>query len=110
MILFIRRTSLEALLFLHAGEALAAVNGTIFTGLEGHLAGFAAGGASGVEHLAGGTGGLLASVTAVLAALGLILEAAGSVEFLFTGGEYELIAALFAYQGLVLIHLLDSPL
>ena len=77
-------------------EALAAEHGTVGLGLEGNLCLTAATSAGGSEELTGATGGVLASVTAGLAALGLVLEATLSVEFLLTGGENELVAALFA--------------
>ena len=80
----------------HLSEALAAEHGTVGLGLEGNLGLAAATGAGSGEELTGATGGVLASVTASLAALGLVLEAALSVEFLFTGGENEFVAALFA--------------
>ena len=80
----------------HLSEALAAVYGTVGLGLEGNLGLAAATGAGSGEELTGTTGGVLASVTAVLAALGLVLEALLSVELLLTGGEHELVAALFA--------------
>ena len=80
----------------HLSEALAAENGTVGLGLEGNL-GFAAAACAGSgEELTGATGSVLASVTASLAALGLVLEAALCVEFLLTSGENELVAALFA--------------
>ena len=80
----------------HLSEALAAVHGTIGLGLEGNLCLTAATCAGGSEELTGATGAVLAGVTAGLAALGLILEATLSVESLFTGGENEFVAALFA--------------
>ena len=80
----------------HLSEALAAEYGTVGLGLEGNLCLAAATGASSGEELTGATGGVLASVTASLAALGLVLQAALSVEFLLTGGENEFVAALFA--------------
>ena len=80
----------------HLSEALAAENGTIGLGLEGHL-GLAAAACTGSgEELTGTTSVVLASVTAGLAALGLILEAALCVELLLTGGEHELLAAILA--------------
>ena len=81
----------------HLSEALAAENGTIGLGLEGHLGLTAAASASSGEELTGATGVVLASVAAGLAALGLILEAALRIELLLTGGENELVAAFFAY-------------
>ena len=80
----------------HLSEALAAEHGTVGLGLEGNLCLTAATGAGSSEELTGATSGVLASVTAGLAALGLVLEATLSVEFLLTGGENELVAALFA--------------
>jgi len=88
---------LLSLLIAHLGEALAAINGTVRLGLEGNLRLAAAGSANSGEVLAGAAGGVLASITAGLAALGLILEATLSVELLLTGGEHELLAALFAH-------------
>ena len=80
----------------HLSEALAAENGTVGLGLEGNLCLATATGTSSGEELTGATGAVLASVTACLAALGLVLEAALSVEFLLTGSENEFVAALFA--------------
>ena len=64
----------------------------------------AAGSAGGSEVLPGAAGGVLASVAAGLAALGLVLEAALSIELLLTGGEHELLTALLANQSLVFVH------
>ena len=80
----------------HLSEALAAENGTVGLGLEGNLCLAAATGAGSGEELTGATGASLTSIAAGLAALGLILEAALCVELLLTGGENELVAALFA--------------
>ena len=80
----------------HLSEALAAEHRTVGLRLEGNLCLAAATGASSSEELTGATGAVLASVTASLAALGLVLEAALCVEFLLTGGENEFVAALFA--------------
>ena len=77
-------------------EALAAEYGTVGLGLEGNLCLATATGAGSSEELTGATGSVLASVTACLAALGLILEAALCVELLLTCGENEFCAALFA--------------
>ena len=76
--------------------ALAAENGTVSLGLEGNLGLATATGADTGEELTGTTGSVLASVTACLAALGLVLEATLCVEFLLTGGENEFVAAHFA--------------
>ena len=88
---------LLSLLIAHLGEALAAVHRTVRLGLEGNLGLAAASSANSSEILAGAAGGVLASITAGLAALRLVLEAALSVELLLTGGEHELLAALFAH-------------
>ena len=88
----------------HLSEALAAENGTVGLGLEGNLGLAAAACAGSGEELTGATGGVLASITAVLATLGLVLEATLSVESLLTSGEHELIAALFANQILIFVH------
>ena len=82
--------------FLHLGEALTAINRAVLTRLERNLAGFAAGCTNCIKHLAGSLVGLLAGVTALLAALGFILESAGCVEFLLTGGENEFLTTFFA--------------
>ena len=86
----------QLVLATHLSEALAAVHGTVGLGLEGNLGFAAAAGAGSGEELTGATGAVLASVTAGLAALRLVLEATLCVEFLFTGGENEFLAALFA--------------
>ena len=88
-------------------EAVAAVNRTVGTGLEGNLAGFAAACAGCVIHLtvAAATGrALLAGSAAVFAALGFIGEALFCVEFLLAGGEGEALSAIFADDGLVAEH------
>ena len=76
--------------------ALAAENGAVGLGLEGNLGFATATGANTGEDFTGSTGSILASVTAGLAALGLVLEATLCVEFLLTGGENEFVAAHFA--------------
>ena len=81
----------------HLSEALAAEHGTVGLGLEGNLCLAAATGAGSGEELTGATGSILASVTAGLAALGLVLETTLSVELLLTCGENEILTALFAY-------------
>ena len=80
----------------HLSEALAAEYGAVGLGLEGNLCLTTATGASSGEELTGATSVVLASVTACLAALGLILEAALCVELLLTCGESEFLAALLA--------------
>ena len=94
----------ELALVTHLSEALAAEHGTIGLGLEGNLSLATATSAGSGEELTGTTGSILAGITAVLATLGLILEATLSVESLLTSGEHELIAALFANQILIFVH------
>jgi len=86
-----------SLLLPHLGEALAAIDRPVALGLEGNPGLAAAGGANRGKILPGSAGGVLAGVAAGLAALGLVLEAALSVELLLASGEYELLAALFAH-------------
>jgi hypothetical protein len=94
----------ESALVPHDREAIAAVNRTIGLGLKRNASFLAAASASRSKILPGASGGILARIPAGLATLGLILEASLSVELLLTGGEHELVATLFAYQRLVLIH------
>ena len=95
--LVLNTTPVGAIFRLLSSEAVAAVDGAIVAGLKGDLAGLAALGADSVEHGAGGGAGLtLAGIAAALAALGFVGEAFFSIELLLTGGEHELLAALFA--------------
>ena len=88
---------MERLLRASRGEAFAAVDRSVARGLERDLARLAAFRANGVEHLSGFAAGVLSLVTAGFASLGLVLEALLRVEFLFTGGEDEFVAAFLAY-------------
>ena len=92
------------LLLLHFSVALAAVYRSVARGLEGNLRFLAASCASGGEELSLGLSGVLSCVTASLASLRLILEALFCIEFLLTGSENELSAAILTDQFLVLIH------
>ena len=88
-------------------EAIAAIYGTIATGLEGHLGGRAAAITNDFEHLTVTTVRVLAvaaSATASGATAGLVLEALVSKELLFGRGEYELGTAIAASQGFVFKH------
>ena len=80
----------------HLGKALATVDRTVRLRLKRNLGLAATGSADSGEVLAGTTGSGLAGIAAGLAALGLVLETALSVELLLTGGEHELLATLFA--------------
>jgi len=77
-------------------KAIAAVDGTVAGGLEGNLAFRTALGADSIVHHTLGAGSTLAGSAAGLAALRLVFKAALCVEFLLTGGENELLAAVFA--------------
>ena len=90
-----RQAVLLALLT-HLSEAVAAIHRTVALGLEGHSRLAAARGAGSGEILPGTTSRVLARVAAGLAALGLILEAALSVELLLASGENEFVAAFLA--------------
>ena len=92
-----KRKIVQLALLTHLGEALAAIDRTVGLGLKGNLGLAAAGCTNSGEILAGTAGSVLASVTAGLAALGLVLEAALSIELLLTSGEHELLATLFAH-------------
>ena len=93
------------LLFLpHLGEALTAIYRAIGLGLKRNLCLTAAAGTGGGKILPRTTSRSFASVTAGLAALRLILEATLRIKLLLTGGEHELLAALFAYKRLVFVH------
>jgi len=94
------------LLLTHLGEAVAAVDRTIGLRLERNTGFAAAGSAGGHEELTRGAGSVLAGITAGLAALRLVLEAALGVKLLLTGGEDEIFSALFTLECLVLVHLL----
>ena len=80
----------------HLSEALAAVHRTVGLGLKGNLCLAAATGTVSGEELTGTTSCVLASVTAGLATLRSVLEAALCIEFLLTSGENEFSATLFA--------------
>jgi hypothetical protein len=86
------------------GEAIAAVNRTVFSGLEGNLRLAAATGADGREHFSLVCAAIFSGLTAGLASLGLIRKALFRVEFLFAGGEDKLAAAIFANENFVLGH------
>ena len=94
-------------------KALAAVHGTIATGLEGHLGGAAATVANHFEHLAlSATLAALAAAAicaASMATAGLILETLFREESLLGSRKYEFGATLAAGQSLVLIHVRFPP-
>ena len=99
----------QRLVLLHASEAVRAVDRTVLTGLEGNLASLAASCADSIEHLTvaavvAATDAVLAGVTAGLAALGLVLEAARSVELLLAGSPNKFLTAVLADQSLVFEH------
>ena len=85
-------------------KTAAAVNGTIGLRLEGDLGGRAALRTNGVIHHTLPAGGVLARLTACLAAGGLVLQALLRIKLLLTGGEGELSTAILANQYLVFKH------
>ena len=85
-------------------EALAAVNRSVAGRLESKLRLAAALAAGSDEILTLASLSILFLVAASLAALRLVLEALFSVESLLAGGEYELLSAISAGQGDVLIY------
>jgi len=87
-----------------ARKAVTAVYGAVRFGFKRNAGFFSALGAGGDEKFARSAGAVLAVVAAGFAALRLILESAFCVEFLFTGGEYEFLSALFTYEGFVFEH------
>ena len=92
-------------------EALAAVHGAVFLGLKGNLRGLSAFCADRIMHLtrSAGSAAGFAGLTASLAAGGLVLESFFGIEFLFTSGENELSATVFAYQRFVFVHVQVTP-
>ena len=91
----------KLLLLSALSEALAAQNRSVVTGLKRNSGNAAALRAGRLKHLSAGA---LAISSAFLASGGLILEAPLRVELLLTGGEHEFGSAIFAYQGLVFVH------
>ena len=92
----LRHESLSGVLLPHLCKALAAVHRAVRLGLKRHSGLAAASGANSGVVLTGTACSCLAGIAAILAALGLVLEAALCIELLLTGGEHELIATLFA--------------
>ena len=87
-------------------KALAAVYGTILTGLERNLTFLATGCTDCSVHLtlASVAACCLAGITAGLAAKGLVGKALLSVELLLSCSEGELLSAILADQNLVVVH------
>jgi hypothetical protein len=98
------------LLLFHFCVAVAAINRSVVAGLEGNLCFFATTSASSGEKFSCGLACVLLSGTAGFASLGFVLETFFCVKFLFTCGEYEFVAAILAYQCLVLIHFVFTSL
>jgi len=93
-------------ILLSLAEAFAAINRTIFAGLEGNLAGVAALGANRIVHLAGAadTAGSFTCVSACLAALRLVGKALLGEEFLLAGREYEFASTFLTGESFVFEH------
>ena len=86
-------------------EAVAAIHGTVVSGLERDLGGRPALRADRVEHLAIIAARGLAAGAAVFAADRLILEPFLRVKLLLAGRKDEFLTAILAYQCFVLEHL-----
>ena len=90
-------------------EAVAAIDGTVVSGLERDLGGCPALRADRIEHFAiVATRGFTAG-TAVFAADRLVLEPFLRVKLLLAGRKDEFLTAILAYQCFVLEHLDFSP-
>jgi hypothetical protein len=85
-------------------KALAAIYSLTLGGVERNLAFLTAVCTNSREHLSCALCTVLAGITACLASLGLVLEALLCIEFLLTGGEHEIVAAILALECLVLVH------
>ena len=94
------------------GKTIAAINRTVISGLEGHLAAASARSANRVKHLARTSveAIVLPCVAAGLTSLRLIGEASFFEEILFAGRENELLIAISADDGFVLMHQIGIPL
>lgn len=86
------------------GKTIAAVNRTVCLRLEGNFGFAAAGRAGSSEHFSRAGAAVFTGIAAGLASLRFVLEAFLSVEVLFARGEDKFCAAVFANEGLVLIH------
>ena len=85
-------------------EAFAAVNGSVFAGLEGNFCNAAAFVTGSFEPFAFAATGVLACITASLAALRFVYETFFSIEFLFACCEYDFCAAFLAFECFVFVH------
>jgi hypothetical protein len=90
-------------------EAVAAVDGTVVSGLERDLGGRPALCADRIEHLAVVAACGLAAGAAIFAADRLVLEPFLRVKLLLAGRKDEFLTAILAYQCFVLEHLDFSP-
>ena len=90
-------------------EAVAAVDGTVVSGLERDLGGRPALRADRVKHLTVVAACGFAACAAVLAANGFVLESLLRVKLLLAGRKDEFLTAILAYQCFVLEHLDFSP-
>ncbi len=85
-------------------EAFAAINRSVFAGLEGNFCNAAAFVTGSFEPFAFAATGVLACITASLAALRFVYETFFSIEFLFACCEYEFCAAFLAFECFVFVH------
>ena len=87
-------------------EASAAKNGLTLGGLEGHLALRTALSTNCGEHFSLALLCILLCSTAVSASGRLVLKALGCIELLLTSCEHKFLAAFFADESLVFVHLI----
>ena len=85
-------------------KALAAIHRLALGRSEGHLALLPAISADGREHLARTLCAVLTGIAACFASLRFVLEPLLRIEFLLTCREHKFVAAVLAFQCLVLIH------
>ena len=107
-VLLCRSNRLNSAVLPHLGKTLAAVNRSVGLGLEGYFGLLATCSTSSGKILSRSAACILTGITAVFASLRLVHEAALGVKLLLTGCEDEIFPALFAFDSLVLVHLVTS--
>jgi hypothetical protein len=94
----------QKLVLFHLGETFAAVHRSVRAGLEREFRFSAATCANCDMGFSLGFAGVFSHVAAVFTSLRFVLESSFSIKFLFADSENEFLAAVFAYDGFVLIH------
>jgi len=98
------------LIFSHLCETVTAINRPVGLGFEGYFRFVSARRANRRKIFPRAASGALTRVTAIFAALGLVLEAALGVELLLACREDKLRSTFLTYQGLVFVHVETSLL